>query len=154
QFLTEYPIRTEGQRNKTYVAGYVWRLRKYIIPFMKGKGVSQVTSGVIEQYFVHRIQTWKQKIEKENEDKPVESRREVKHPARNTLHQERVAIRQVLKSAVRHGDLDRLPDMSEPYKANRKISHRAWFSPDEYKQLYKATRERVEKPLKKRFQHD
>jgi integrase len=77
-----------------------------------------------------------------------------KPPARNTMHQEIVALRQVLKTAIRHGDLSSLPDLSQPYRTNSKISHRAWFSPDEYKQLYKATRERVENPRKKKYQGD
>jgi integrase len=33
-----------------------------------------------------------------------------------------------------------MPDLSAPYKASGKISHRAWFSPEEYKMLYEATR--------------
>jgi integrase len=74
-----------------------------------------------------------------------------KPPARNTLHQEFVALRQVLKTAMRHGWLKALPDLSEPYRKNAKISHRAWFSPDEYKQLYEATRDRVANPRRNGF---
>jgi integrase len=75
-----------------------------------------------------------------------------KPPARNTIHQEVVVIRQVLKAAVRHGWLKFMPDLSEPYKASGKVSHRAWFSPDEYKSLYEATRERAKKPKKISYQ--
>ena len=39
-----------------------------------------------------------------------------------------------------------LPDLSEPYGASGKISHRAWFSPEEYKKLYEATRKRAHAP--------
>ena len=74
-----------------------------------------------------------------------------KPPARNTMHQEIVTLRQTLKTALRHGWLDRLPDLSEPYRASAKISHRAWFSPDEYKQLYEATRKRARNPLNARY---
>jgi integrase len=56
-----------------------------------------------------------------------------------------------LKTALRHGWLDRLPDFSEPYRRSSKISHRAWFSPEEYKQLYMATRQRAKEPEKKGF---
>ena len=49
----------------------------------------------------------------------------------------------MLKTAYRHGWLPYLPDLSAPYKASGKISHRAWFSPEEYKRLYEATRERA-----------
>jgi integrase len=72
-------------------------------------------------------------------------------PSRSTLHQEIVALRLVLKSANRQGWLAYVPDLSPPYKASGKITHRAWFSPDEYKKLYEATRRRADKPLKKRW---
>jgi integrase len=72
-------------------------------------------------------------------------------PSRSTMHKDMVTLRQVLKSAVRNGWLDRMPDLSEPYRTSEKISHRAWFSPEEYKQLYEATRRRVEHPPKLRW---
>jgi integrase len=74
-----------------------------------------------------------------------------KPPAHNTMHQEIVTLRQTLKTALRQGWLDRLPDLSEPYKSSPKISHRAWFSPEEYKKLYEATRKRAHKPKQARF---
>jgi integrase len=154
QFLAEYPIITEGQRNKQYVEGYARRLHNHILPFLGDKPLSQVTSGLIQEYFIHRVKTTKERIEQRNREAIGKAEREVKPPARVTLHQERVAIRQVLKSAMRHGDLDRLPDMSQPYKASSKISHRAWFAPDEYKQLYAATRDRVEHPRNPKYQKD
>jgi integrase len=43
-----------------------------------------------------------------------------------------------------------LPDMTEAYKTAGKITHRAWFSPDEYKLLYGATRRRAEHPVHNR----
>jgi integrase len=140
QFLREYPIITEGQRNKQYVQGYERRLRKHIIPFLGPKALSEITAGLVQEYFIQRVE--KAKAERGA------------LPARNTLHQERVALRQVLKSAVRHGDLDRLPDLSQPYKNSSKISHRAWFSPEEYKQLYNATRDRVKSPLNNKYRED
>jgi integrase len=74
-----------------------------------------------------------------------------KPPARSTMHQEIVCLRQVLKTALRHGWLQHLPDLSEPYRSSGKISHRAWFSPEEYKQIYEATRRRARKPVRKRY---
>lgn len=44
---------------------------------------------------------------------------------------------------MRHGWLTHVPDLAAPYKTSGKISHRAWFSPEEYKQLYTATRKRA-----------
>jgi integrase len=57
----------------------------------------------------------------------------------------------VLKSANRKGWISALPDMSAPYKASGKVSHRAWFSPEEYKRLYEATRERARNPKNERW---
>ena len=62
-----------------------------------------------------------------------------KVPSQSTLHDEIVMLRLVLKSAIRHDWIDHLPDFSASYKASRKVSHRAWFSPEEYKTLYSAT---------------
>jgi integrase len=140
QFLREYPVMTEGQRNAVYVDGHERRLRKYLIPFFGDKPLSHVTSGLVQDYRIHRLET-----AKAERGKP---------PARNTMHQEIVVLRQVLKLAIRCGHLTSLPDLSQPYRSNSKISHRAWFSPDEYKQLYKATRDRVENPRKKQYLTD
>jgi integrase len=140
QFLREYPVMTEGQRNAKYVEGHERRLRKHLIPFFGDKPLSQVTSGSVQEYRIKRLE----------DSKALRG----KPPARNTMHQEIVVLRQVLKLAIRHGHLSSLPDLSQPYRSNSKISHRAWFSPDEYKQLYKATRDRVEHPRKKKYQAD
>ena len=79
---------------------------------------------------------------------------EAKKPARTTLHHEIVTLRQILKVAHRHGWLDALPDLSPPYKSSGKIAHRGWFSPEEYKMLYEATRDRAKKPLNVRWRKE
>ena len=61
-------------------------------------------------------------------------------------------LRHVLKTANRHGWLPFLPDLSAPYKTSGKITHRAWFSPSEYKQLYEATRARAKNAEEGRWQ--
>lgn len=133
---TEFPVITEGQRSPIYVGGHERRIRKYLIPFFGDKPLSQVTSGAIQEYRIDRI------------EKSKEARG--KSPARNTLHQEMVALRQSLKTALRHGWLSHLPDMSQPYRSKSKISHRAWFSPLEYRKLYLATTRRAENPINER----
>jgi integrase len=62
-----------------------------------------------------------------------------------------VTLRHVLKTANRHRWLEYIPDLSAPFKASSKISHRAWFSPEEYKRLYTATRERAKNPSNPRW---
>ncbi|MBI1204932.1 MAG: site-specific integrase [Rhodopseudomonas sp.] len=135
QFRREYEIITEGQRNPVYVGGHWTRLDKYLIPFFGKMGLSEITAGKLQEYRIHRKETW--------------VAQHGKPPARNTIHQEIVTLRQTLKTAIRHGWLQHLPDLSEPYKTNAKISHRAWFSPEEYKKLYEATRDRAKSPSKK-----
>jgi integrase len=137
QFEREYQIITEGQRNPEYVEGHSRRLRVHLVPFFGDMGLSEITPGQVQEYRIHRHE----EAVKEH-GKP---------PARSTMHQEIVVLRQTLKTAVRQRWLDRLPDLSEPYRASGKISHRAWFSPEEYKKLYEATRRRAQRPKNPRY---
>lgn len=141
RFKREYAVITEGDRNAGYVANTMARLDNYLIPFLGDKGVSEISGGVVQEYRIWR-QSYSAPRYRGGELKPLP---EPKRPSASTLHQEIVALRQVLKTAIRHGWLDRLPDLSAPYRKSTKVSHRAWFSPDEYKQLYTATRARIAK---------
>ncbi len=140
EFIREFPIMTDGQRNQQYVDGHTRRLRKHLIPFFGEKGIVDVTSGLIHEYRLHRMESTKLASGKT--------------PARQTMHQENVVLRQVLKLAMRKGYIAALPDLSQPYRSNAKISHRAWFSPEEYKRLYEATRDRVKNPPHKTHTDD
>ncbi|MGB6326625.1 MAG: hypothetical protein WBG11_12885 [Methylocella sp.] len=102
-FLSEYVVLIAGERNPVYVAGYEWKLRVHLLPFFGDKVLSEITSGLVQQYRVHRAQT------KTHLGGP---------PARSTLHSEIVVLRQVLKAANRH-----VPGLSPPYRASAKISH-------------------------------
>ena len=64
-------------------------------------------------------------------------------PSKSTMHHEIVTLRQVIKTAIRHRWLEYLPDFSPPYRKVEKVSHRAWFSPEEYKMLYESSRTRA-----------
>lgn len=127
KFLIEYETITEGERSAAWVRGHKDRLRLHLLPFFGDKGLSEVTPGLMQEYRMHRIATSSTG----------------KAPARNTIHNEVVTLRQVLKTATRHGWLEHLPDLSPPYLTQGKISHRPWFSPKEYKQLYEATRRKI-----------
>ena len=137
QFLREYAIITEGQRNAQYVQGHERRLRKYLLPFFGDTPVTEITPGMVQEYRIHRRE---QSVEETG-----------KPPARSTMHQEIVVLRQVLKTANRHGWLPFLPDLSEPFRGSGKISHRAWFSPQEYRKLYEATRQCAQNPTRSRY---
>lgn len=141
RFLREYDVITRGQRSPRSVAEYDSKLRVHLLPFFGKKWLSEITPGLVQDYRIHRHEVDDQdEVDKEKRKKP---------PSRSTMHKDIVTLRQVLKAAVRNGWLDHLPDLSEPYRTSEKISHRAWFSPDEYKQLYKATRRRAKNPPKK-----
>ena len=131
---------TEGQRNKQYIDGHIRRIRKYLIPFFGDQGLSKVTSGLIQEYRIKRV-----------EDSKAAAR---KAPG---AQYDASGVGRAAPGIEIGGQARRfiaLPDMSQPYRNNSKISHRAWFSPEEYKQLYNATRERVDNPRRKKFKPD
>lgn len=135
RFMDEFEVITRGERSPKYVKNHKRRIENHLIPFFGSKVLSEITSGLIQEYRIHRLKV-------APGGKP---------PARNTLNQEMVCLRQTLKTANRHSWLEHMPDMSSPYRASSKISHRAWFSPDEYKALYTATAARARNPLKRRW---
>jgi len=148
QFLKEYEVITEGERNAKYVEMFSLKLNKHLLPFFGNKVVTDVTPGLVQEYRVHRLTP-----QQDASGNILIDRRtgKAKRPARSTLHHEIITIRHVLKTANRHGWLPIIPDLSAPYKHSTKISHRAWFSPAEYKLLYEATRERAKNPKKERW---
>ena len=147
KFLGEYSVITGNDRSEKYVQNIHQRLRDYLLPFFGEKGLSQVTAGLVQEYRVHR-QTYQVQhpVHKETGGS--------KPPSRSTLHQEVVIIRQVLKTAIRHGWLKHLPDLSMPYKKASKLVRRSWFTPEEYKQLYEATRHNARRPKYERLRHN
>ncbi|HEY2068096.1 MAG TPA: hypothetical protein VGG48_00960 [Rhizomicrobium sp.] len=140
KFEVEYAALTAGERNPVYVKGHGDRLRVHLLPFFGNKAVTDVTSQSVQDYRVHRMTSRKH---------PKTG--EVQRPSRSTLHHETVTLRHVLKTAQRLGWIKFIPDLSSPYRASGKISHRAWFSPEEYKALYNATRKRADNPLNPRW---
>jgi integrase len=135
KFLAEFPVITAGQRNEAYTASKALVVRVHLMPFFGTKLAKEINSGLIQEYRLKRMQ---------------DTKRTGKPPSRSTIHHEIVCLRQILKTAERHGWIDYVPDMSSPYKSSGKITHRAWFSPEEYKMLYTATRERAAHPLNNR----
>jgi len=140
QFVREYEALTQGERNPRYVKQQGERLRRHLLPFFGEMVVADITPGTVQEYRIHRAISRK-------DPKTGEPLR----PARSTLHHEIVTLRHVLKTAQRHGWVKFIPDLSAPYKTSGKIQHRAWFSPEEYKELYAATRERAADPPDRRY---
>jgi hypothetical protein len=143
QFLREYEIITEGERSKKWTDGHEIRLRVHLLPFFGELGVSKVTAGKVQDYRIYRMTSRLEPNPNSRSNRPLVD----KPPARSTLHNEIVTLRQVLKTAIRQGWLEHLPDLSAPYRTQGKIVHRPWFSPAEYKQLYEATRAYAREPF-------
>lgn len=131
RFESEYEVITEGERSPDYVKQLKENLRVHLRPFFGTKGVSEITAGLVQDYRIDRIQN------------PRSGKR---RPGRSQLHHEIIALRHVMKAAQRMGWINAIPDLSMPYRKAVKIEHRAWFSPQEYRKLYMATRERTKNP--------
>ncbi len=127
KFLREFEADTIGERNPKCLKNHQNRMRIHLLPFFGNLGLSEITTTKIQEYRLARMQ----------------STYRGKHPAAATVQKEVVTLRMTLKAGVRHGWLAHLPDFSAPYRSSAKVSHRAWFSPDEYKTLYTASRENI-----------
>lgn len=143
KFEEEYEAITSGRRSPKWVQGHKDRLRLHLLPFFGKKSVKQITSGSAQEYRTHRMT--------QPAGLSAEEAAKWKTPARNTLHNEIVTMSMVLKTAQRHGWLEHVPDLSDPYRRQSKIEHRPWFTPNEYKQLYEATRKNAANPKSTRF---
>lgn len=147
QFTREYEVITEGQRSVRWTQGHAIRLRIHLLPFFGDMGLSEITAGRVQEYRVHRMSSRGVANPHSLSNRPVTD----KAPAWKTIHNEIVTLRQVLHTAVRHGWLSHVPDISSPYRASSKIEHRPWFSPAEYKQLYKATGAYAKEPFHEHY---
>lgn len=135
KFIGEYELSVTGQRNERYAKSHESRINLHLIPFFGDMPLNKITAGLVQEYRIHRTQNgYKGRI-----------------PSRSTLHHETVTLRLVLKTAHRYGWIEAIPDLTPPYKTSGKIKHRAWFSPEEYKLLYEATRERAKNPKRERY---
>jgi len=143
KFSEEYEAVTKGHRSPKWVQGHKDRIRLHLLPYFGKRPLSEISAGVAQEYRAHRMT--------QPEDWSEEEQGEWKPPARNTIHNEIVTLSMILKAAHRHGWIDQVPDLSDPYRRQSKVEHRPWFTPNEYKQLYKATRKNAANPKHPRF---
>lgn len=137
KFIAEYGIITEGQRNKEWTAQHEMRINVHLMPFFGDKPLSEISAGLVQEYRIQRSTNG----------------HKGRKPSRSTLHHETVTLRLVLKTAHRYGWIQQVPDISPPYKTSGKVKHRAWFSPEEYKMLYEATRDRAKNTPDGRYKY-
>jgi len=143
-FEKEYEATTRGHRSPKWVQGHKDRLRLHLLPFFAKMPVMDITAGTAQEYRAHRM-TQPEGYNEEEVGKPW------KPPARKTIHNEIVTLSLVLKTAQRHEYIQQVPSLSDPYRRNTKVGHRPWFTPNEYKQLYKATRQNAADPKSPRY---
>ncbi|GER06663.1 hypothetical protein JCM17843_09730 [Kordiimonadales bacterium JCM 17843] len=154
QFEKEYGFRS-NHRTESEAEFRLEAVKKNIVPFFGDTIASTVTSKAIEKYREYRLSQIDQEpaIAAKMVDRELGALGEMlrwmkqrsRSPSKSTMHHEIVTLRQVIKTAIRHGWLEHLPDFSPPYRKAEKISHRAWFSHDEYRTLYEASRVRTQR---------
>lgn len=128
-YLREIRVLAATVRSPKYVEYLELRMNRHILPYFGDKPLSAINRGMIQSY---RVQRAEETIVKTG-----------KPPARSTMTQEIVHIRQVLKHAEGNGWMAYVPNLSTPYMTQGKRGRRAWFSPEDYEKLYKATRRRI-----------
>ena len=135
-YLRHARVLAVSVRSPKYIEYMELRMRRHILPFFGKVPLSEVNRGLVQSYRVKRAEeTIAASATVDNPGKP---------PARSTMLQEIVHIRQVLKHAEGMGWIQHIPSLDMPYMTYTKRERRAWFSPEEYEQLYKATRRRIE----------
>ncbi|MFN3607446.1 MAG: tyrosine-type recombinase/integrase [Hyphomonas sp.] len=140
-YVREIRVLASTTRSPQYVAMVELRLKVHILPFFAEKALSEINRGMVQAYRVKRAEDFMAKTAKPAQgDQPAQQGRQ---PARSTMTQEIVIIRQVLKYAEGMGWIPFVPSLSQPYMTQGKKGRHAWFSPEEYKQLYTATRKRI-----------
>lgn len=140
EFLREAEALIAHDRGKHYIRGHRDRLRAQLIPFFGTMILTEIKSGVVLDYRVHRATS-----------KRDPQTREFIRPAKSTIHQEIVTLRQILKMAQRRGWIEHLPDLSDPFRQSNRAEPRAWFTQAQYRALYEATRGRALNPPKERW---
>lgn len=127
-YLREFAVLGADTRSDDYIASMTNRMHLHVLPFFGEMALSKVNGGAAQAFIMQRTEEHKGKYGKA--------------PARSPLKHDLVLVRQTLKWAEREGWLPHVPTISLPYLTLKKKGRRAWFSPEEYKQLYTATRER------------
>jgi integrase len=142
-YIREVRVLAATTRSPVYVKLLEMRMRRHLIPYFGKTPLTAINRGAVRAYRVKRAE--ERMAETATEDSPG------RPPARSTIAQEIVHLRQTLKWAEGVGWIPFVPNLSQPYMTQGKRGRRAWFSPEEYRQLYEATRRRTEDPKRRGF---
>ena len=141
EYLREARVLAATVRSPKYIEFMELRLKRHVLPFFGKMPLPDINKGTVQRYRVQRAEDTIKRSEKRDEDGVLVAAG--RPPARSTMLQEIEAIRQVLKHAEGLGWIPFVPSLSTPYMTQGKRTRRAWFSPDEYDRLHKATAKRI-----------
>lgn len=171
-YISHARVLAADVRSPAYVKNLELRMNASIIPFFGKTPISSVNRGLVMEYRVKRMEDRlaktlalatagaerkaKKLLAKANvtdEERAAirancereKAEAKGKPLSRSSMTQELVHVRQVLKHAEGLGWLSHVPSLDMPYKSQSKREHRAWFSPEEYIQLYTATGKKAKK---------
>jgi len=154
QFEKEYGFRS-NHRTEREAEVRLESIKKHSVPFFGDIRASDITPESTDAFREHRLAQMDgtPAAAERLVDKDMAALGEMlswmkqrsRPPSKSTMHHEIVTLRQVIKTAIRHGWLQHLPDFSPPYRKAEKIARRAWFSQEEYRTLYGATRDRIKR---------
>jgi hypothetical protein len=161
-FLNEYEASTKGERSPRWVKEHEAHVRNHLKPFFGKYTVPEIDGDKAQEYRIHRAKNPYVRPKKkvvgangtENRAKPNNEEKTPKPTARNTIDNEIITLRMILKMSERKRWIKAVPDLSPPYKKQKKVVHRPWFSPDEYKRLYTATRNYARAVKSERHRHE
>lgn len=136
-FMKDYEASVEGQRSPRWINEHKAHIENHLKPFFEKFSVLQIDQDRTQEYRIYRFNhPFIRKFAKAEDGKAKPAPRPTAH---KTIENEIITLRMILKFCVRKGWLKALPDVSAAYQKQKKIGHRPWFDPDEYKRLYKAT---------------
>jgi hypothetical protein len=110
-YLREMRVLAVSLRSPKYVEGLELRLNRHLLPFFGDKPLSAINRGLVQAYRVKRAE---ETIARTKTDTAPG-----KPPARSTMMQEIVHLRQVLKCAEGMGWLPYVPDLNPPHTRPR-----------------------------------
>lgn len=145
-FLTEYQPMMRERHGADSLQTHRDRLRLHLLPYFDTVHLSEITSGAVQKYRAHRLTESEDDVQCAGKPDGRGALKGWRPPGRSTVEDEIATLRMVLETAQRHGWIDRIPDLTDPYEPIGKAAPRLWFTPWEYRQLCAALRRNTENP--------
>ena len=139
-FVTEYEASALNYQSPDTVQAHKDRLLLHLLPYFDTTCLSEIDSGAVQQYRAHRLTEPKREAQSAGAPVGRGGVKGWKPPGRKAIEDEIETLRMVLETAQRHGWIDRVPDLSDPYEPKGATEPRPSFTPWEYRRLCDATR--------------